>query len=117
MVSERLCRQIADDTLERTPAIVAEHTSEGATSESTFHSHQLEPLDPAKCPKFGPTKVEVHNADAFALARQVMNEDLEAAKGRTAVLNLASDILPAGPWLEVMTTTQVGLCRSPFLAE
>ena len=99
-------RAIAEDTLARTPAIIAEHAAEGATADSTFHSDQLEALDPSKSPQHPPSKVEVFNSDAYILARQIMDEDLEGTKGKTTVLNLASDILPAGPWLDVMTATQ-----------
>lgn len=100
-------RAIAEDTLARTPAIIAEHAAEGATADSTFHGDQLEPLDSSKSPKHSPSKVEVYNSDAYILARQIMDEDLEGTKGKTTVLNLASDLLPAGPWLESMTATQV----------
>ncbi|TEB25796.1 hypothetical protein FA13DRAFT_1668450 [Coprinellus micaceus] len=109
-------RAIAEDTLARTPAIIVEHAAEGATADSTFHRDQLEALDPSKSPKHPPSKVEVYNSDAYILARQIMNEDLEGTKGKTTVLNLASDLLPAGPWLEVMTATQEeALCYASTL--
>ncbi|KAJ6475691.1 hypothetical protein C8R47DRAFT_1142143 [Mycena vitilis] len=64
-------------------------------------------------PRACPNRVEVINADSFAAARTMLASDPAA---KVAVLNLASDILPAGPWLEVMTTTQEeALCYSSTL--
>ncbi|KAJ3550550.1 hypothetical protein NMY22_g392 [Coprinellus aureogranulatus] len=116
LAGENSRRVIAKDTLARTPAIIAEHAAEGATADSTFTPEQLDPLDKSKSPGYPPSKVEVHNADAYVLARKIMNEDLEGTKGKTAVLNLASDLLPAGPWLDSMSCTQEeALCYTSTL--
>jgi hypothetical protein len=97
---------IAHDSIQRSPTIIAEHANDGATADSSFISDQLPALDPAvrPYPESIPTAVEVVNSDSFAAARNVIAND---AGAKVSVLNLASDILPAGPWLEVMTTTQV----------
>ncbi|KAF7377836.1 hypothetical protein MSAN_00207100 [Mycena sanguinolenta] len=109
-------RLIAKDTIHRSPAIVAEHKEQGASADSIFIQNQLPALDPkSPSPGYVPSAIEVINSDSFAAARQILANDPGAA-GRTAVLNLASDILPAGPWLEVMTTTQEeALCYSSTL--
>ncbi|KAJ6617518.1 hypothetical protein B0H10DRAFT_2164385 [Mycena sp. CBHHK59/15] len=77
---------IAHNTIQRSPAIVAEHTDQGATAHPTFVAEQLSALNQALCPNpdSDPTPVETVNADSLATAR-------------VSVLNLASDILPAGP--------------------
>ncbi|KAG7097566.1 hypothetical protein E1B28_004903 [Marasmius oreades] len=92
---------IARETVRRSPAIVAEHSKQGATALSTFIPEQLPPLDQVDCPDpFGtPVPVEVVNADAFVTARKMMYLD-EEANGNVAMLNLASDIRPAGSWHE-----------------
>ncbi|KAF7368864.1 hypothetical protein MVEN_00212000 [Mycena venus] len=112
-------RIIAKNTIDRSPAIVAEHKQQGASADSIFIRSQLPALDPhdprSPNPGYAPCAVEVINSDSFAAARAIIASD-PAAAGRVAVLNLASDILPAGPWLEVMTTTQEeALCYSSTL--
>ncbi|KAJ6460981.1 hypothetical protein C8R45DRAFT_1028847 [Mycena sanguinolenta] len=106
-------RLIAKDTIHRSPAIVMEHKEQGASADSIFIRNQLPALEPKSMNP--PSAIEVINSDSFAAARKLLAIDPEAA-GHTAVLNLASDILPAGPWLEVMTTTQEeALCYSSTL--
>ncbi|KAJ7078497.1 hypothetical protein C8R44DRAFT_654534 [Mycena epipterygia] len=108
-------RVIAKDTIDRSPAIVAEHKDQGASVDSTFIRDQLPALNQELCPNPAhvPTAVEIINTDAFTAARNILNGD---PAGKVAVLNLASDILPAGPWLQVMTTTQEeALCYSSTL--
>ncbi|KAJ2917124.1 hypothetical protein MD484_g3315, partial [Candolleomyces efflorescens] len=108
-------KSIADDTLARTESIIAEHTSEGATLDSTFISQQLPPLNQDQCPKNPPTRVGIYNSDSFTLARHIIGEE-PSAKGKTAVLNLASDIYRAGGWLTSLATTQEeALCYSSTL--
>ncbi|KAJ6551703.1 hypothetical protein B0H19DRAFT_951358 [Mycena capillaripes] len=106
---------IAKNTIDRSPSIVAEHKHQGASADSVFIQSQLPALDPSACPnpEHVPSAVEVINSDSFAAARNMLASDPST---KVAVLNLASDILPAGPWLEVMTTTQEeALCYSSTL--
>ncbi|KAJ7025594.1 hypothetical protein C8F04DRAFT_134158 [Mycena alexandri] len=106
---------IAKDTIERSSKIVVEHEQHGASVDSVFVRQQLPPLDPSVCPnpEHTPVAVDIINSDAFTVARNMMASDPAA---KVAVLNLASDILPAGPWLQLMTTTQEeALCYSSTL--
>ncbi|KAJ7148721.1 hypothetical protein C8R43DRAFT_1008529 [Mycena crocata] len=108
-------RALAQSVRELSPAIVAEHKQQGASAESVFHPDQLPALDRASCPNLGqPTAaVEIINSDAFTVARNILTTD---PAGTVAVLNLASDILPAGPWLQTLTTTQEeALCYTSTL--
>jgi hypothetical protein len=113
-------RAIANDTIVRTPPIVA--STPGASSSSTFiapppdtlgdpakYRNPLPPLDHARCPSLPPTAVRVDDRDAFTCARELVRTG-SAFEGRVAVLNLASDERRAGGWLEYLTRTQV---RSP----
>jgi uncharacterized protein (TIGR02452 family) len=120
MALDRKARErIAKNTIDRSPAIVAEHKEQGAQSGSVFIANQLpalQALDP-RCPNPGhaASAVEIRNSDSFTAAREILAAD-PTATGHLAVLNLASDILPAGPWLQVMTTTQEeALCYSSTL--
>ncbi|KAF6761789.1 hypothetical protein DFP72DRAFT_958772 [Ephemerocybe angulata] len=109
-------KSIADDTLSRTEGVISEHASQGATADSTFYPQQLEPLDQSKSPKLPPTEVQIINSDSYVLAREIITENPGEAKGKVAVLNLASDLLPAGPWLEALSVTQEeALCYSSTL--
>ncbi|KAJ6455579.1 hypothetical protein C8R47DRAFT_1228177 [Mycena vitilis] len=110
-------RRLANDTIRKSPKIVDEvnarpskdHT---ASKDSTFHGKQLAALNPPNRAQ-PPASVKIINSDAFTVARNIMREDPAA---KIAVLNLASDILPAGPWLQQMTTTQEeALCYSSTL--
>jgi hypothetical protein len=100
--------KIAQDTVKRTPAIV--QSVPGASLESTFFAEQipeesLPPLDPDSLARPA-VKVEVINCDSFTAARNIIKE-LPDAEGKTAVLNLASDIEPGGGWIETLLRTQV----------
>ncbi|KAF7336239.1 hypothetical protein MVEN_02171800 [Mycena venus] len=107
---------IAKNTVGRSPAIVEEHKVQGASADSIFIPNQLpalDPLDPTS--ERPPSTVKVINSDALTAARNILTGD-PAAAGRVAVLNLASDRLPAGGWLRSLGTTQEeALCYSSTL--
>lgn len=118
MSTDRTTRTtIALDTLDRTEGIIAEHASQGATADSIFYPKQIEPLERTQCPRYPPTPVQVLNSDSFALARQIAAEEIkDGNEPKVAVLNLASDLMPAGPWLNDMTATQEeALCYTSTL--
>ncbi|KAF9693438.1 hypothetical protein EKO04_008693 [Ascochyta lentis] len=113
-------RKACEDTLQRTPTIAATAAGGGG---STFISAQLPPLDKSgfTCPGLTRKPVEVHNSDAFTLART-----LDAASkasfthgstyGKIGVLNLASDREPGGGWRYTLSRTQEeALCYSSTL--
>lgn len=104
---------IAQDTVDRMKGVIKQHAHEGATASSTFIRDQLDPLDPSKSPNAPTPVVEVINCDAFTIARRLISEVPEA-KGKTAVLNLASDTHPAGGWILSLSKTQVHIAL--FLA-
>ncbi|THU97272.1 hypothetical protein K435DRAFT_965581 [Dendrothele bispora CBS 962.96] len=108
---------LAWNTIKRSPEIVSEHAGEGATDTSTFHKDQMPPLDASACPypDKEPTSVDVINIDSFRAARDILNAEPDA-QGKMAVLNLASDLMPGGPWLRNLTKTQEeALCYSSTL--
>lgn len=96
-------RKIAEDTLDRISVIL--HEVREGSIDSTFVKEQLPPLQPLAAP-FPSVPIRVVNCDSFALARSIMNRT-DAARGKTAVLNLASDLEPAGGWTETLSVTQV----------
>lgn len=104
-------RKICEDTISRSKAIANE--TPGASLDSVFYDAQLPPLD-NKHPSFpGLTlkPVEVHNSDAFELARK-----LYPSKGKVGVLNLASNAEPGGGWRYTISMTQEeALCYSSTL--
>lgn len=105
-------RGVCNDTIARSSNITAEHAYQGATLDSTFIAKQLPPLPPAvdaNSHTLNPNSVQIINLDAFTLARQLMEEDPEHAIGKTAVLNLASDIKPGGGWNYILDKTQASL--------
>ncbi|KAG5642111.1 hypothetical protein DXG03_003610 [Asterophora parasitica] len=104
------------DTIARSEAITQEHTTEGATLDSTFFQlAQLPKMESSTCPQFPPSQVTVVNLDAFTAARNIMRENSDA-RGKTSVLNLASDIYRAGDWINSLTKTQEeALCYSSTL--
>ena len=69
-----------------------------------FQLDPLPALDPIDVPE---VKIEVVDSDSFTAARRLIQDDPEA-KGKTAVLNLASDEIRAGGWLVSLSKTQVG---------
>ncbi len=97
-------QKIANDTLGRIDTVLKE-VPEGSL-DSKFIPEQLPPLDQSKCPHFPPAKVVVVNSDSFLAAREIIRRS-PSAKGKTAVLNLASDELPGGGWLWSLSRTQV----------
>ncbi|KAF5373505.1 hypothetical protein D9757_010490 [Collybiopsis confluens] len=112
-------RAVSIDTINRTPDIVAEHTSQGATLDSTFLSEQMKALPELSTTQTEARKasrVEVINSDSFTLARRLIDEDTENATGKVAVLNLASDRYPGGGWDTTLSKTQEeALCYSSTL--
>lgn len=101
-------QMIAQDTLDRTPAIISEHQGQGATSDSSFISgDDLPPLDQDACPKLTLGGTTVVDSDSFTAARDIMKDNPEA-QGKTTVLNLASDQFPGGGWIHSLSKTQVG---------
>ncbi|KAK7453524.1 hypothetical protein VKT23_011804 [Stygiomarasmius scandens] len=108
---------LAWDTIKRSPGIVSEHIDEGATEASTFYPDQMPSLELSTppYPDQEPSIVEIINTDSFRAARNILASDADA-QGKTTVLNLASDIIPAGPWLRDLTKTQEeALCYSSTL--
>lgn len=102
-------KKISEDTLARIPAIL--HEVREGSSDSWFISEQLSPLPQDKCPTHPPTTVRVINSDSFTAARDIIREAAakgETARKKTAVLNLASDLEPAGGWAQTLSRTQVG---------
>lgn len=97
------CRDIAQDTLQRVEAVL--HEVPEGSADSTFIKEQLPPL-PAVSGVTESVAVRVVNIDAFTLAREIMNRTPDA-RGKTAVLNLASDIHRAGGWVQTLSLTQV----------
>lgn len=97
-------RAIAKDTLSRVDTILKE-VPEGSL-DSKFIPQQLPVLDQTNCPHFPRSKVTIVNLDSFATARNIIKRSPES-KGKTAVLNLASDEVPAGGWLISIAKTQV----------
>jgi hypothetical protein len=95
-------KAIAQDTVARSPAIVAE--TPGASEESTFVAEQLAPLYP-ESPRHGATAVRIVNSDSFTAARKMAGAS--GAQDSIAVLNLASDMLPGGGWYDTLCRTQV----------
>ena len=95
---------IAEDTISRTPEIIA--ATPGASADSTFHANQLPPLTKDACPKFPPFTVRIERLDAFTTARKYIQID-PTIRGKVAVLNLASDLYRAGGWRDTLSKTQV----------
>lgn len=109
-------QRIAHDTINRTPAIIT--STREASAASTFYNDTTCPaLDQSSPPTVlhGPSPVKVLNCDAFTVAREIIRRD-KTAEGKVAVLNLASDELPGGGWINSLTKTQEeALCYSSTL--
>ncbi|KIK58646.1 hypothetical protein GYMLUDRAFT_74893 [Collybiopsis luxurians FD-317 M1] len=90
--------QIVQANKKRFTTVISEHRHEGASSESVFFSKQLQPLDGTRRPYPAGSKIqiEVVNEDSLVAARKLMDSVGDDAKGKTAVLNLASDQHPGG---------------------
>jgi len=95
---------VAEDTISRTPGIIA--ATPGASADSTFHAHQLPPLTKDACPNLPPFTVRIEGLDAFTTARKYIQID-PTIRGKVAVLNLASDLYRAGGWRDTLCKTQV----------
>lgn len=118
-ISQR--QTVALDTIARSNVITSECAAQGASDASTFIADQLPVLDPLNRPNPNqpPFEITVINSDSFAAARAVMNGDPQA-RGKTAVLNLASDEVRAGGWEASLWTTQVShplSLRVPYFAK
>ena len=95
---------VAEDTISRTPEIIA--ATPGASADSTFHAKQLPPLNKEDCPNVPPFTVKIEGLDAFTTARNCIQQD-PTIGGKVAVLNLASDLYRAGGWRDTLCKTQV----------
>jgi hypothetical protein len=94
---------IAHDTVTQSPSVVAE--TPGASEASTFVAAQLPPMDASANPWYGETAMRIVNSDSFTVAR-AMARSTPDATDKIAVLNLASDMLPGGGWIETLCRTQ-----------
>ncbi|KAF3048384.1 hypothetical protein E8E12_011750 [Didymella heteroderae] len=121
-------RKACEDTLKRIPSVAASATDEGGSPlDSAFIPAQLPPLDKSNPLYPGLTRrsIEVHDSDAFALARTLdvpvldpgSTHDSEGLRrGKVGVLNLASDREPGGGWRYTLSKTQEeALCYSSTL--
>lgn len=104
-------RRICEDTIARSRDIAA--STPGGSLAGHFVASQLPILD-RSLPvfhSFPHKRIEVHNSDAFALARS-----LEPTQGKVGVLNLASNYEPGGGWRTTISKTQEeALCYSSTL--
>jgi len=104
---------VAEDTISRTPEIIA--ATPGSSADSTFHANQLPPLNKDACPKFPPFTVRIEGLDSFTTARKCIQVD-PTIRGKVAVLNLASDQYRGGGWRDTLCKTQEeALCYSSTL--
>ncbi|KAL0056547.1 hypothetical protein AAF712_016848, partial [Marasmius tenuissimus] len=108
--------EISRDTLARSEAIITQYSARGATLDSAFNDDQLSPLDPDLCPGHPPSPVEFVKLDTFVAARNIVKCFPDAADGKIAILNLASDELPGGGWDKTPSRSQEdALCYSSTL--
>jgi uncharacterized protein (TIGR02452 family) len=121
-------RKACEDTLKRTPSVAAAAAAQGGNPlDSAFIPAQLPPLDKSSPLYPGLTRrpIEVHNSDAFALARTLdatvpalssTRNPKDLRRGKVGVLNLASDREPGGGWRYTLSKTQEeALCYSSTL--
>jgi uncharacterized protein (TIGR02452 family) len=104
-------RKICEDTIARSSAIAA--STPGGSLKSEFVASQLPALAKSSStyPNLTQKPIEVHNSDAFALARK-----LQPSSGKVGVLNLASNYKPGGGWRRTISKTQEeALCYSSTL--
>lgn len=104
-------RKICEDTIARSSAIAA--SIPGGSLAARFIAVQLPPFDRSQRGFQGYPRrpIQVHNSDAFALART-----LHPAEGKVGVLNLASNYEPGGGWRTTISKTQEeALCYSSTL--
>ena len=95
---------IAEDTISRTPEIIA--ATQGASADSTFHAKQLPPLNKDDCPNFPPFTVKIKGLDAFTTARNCVRQG-PTIRGKVTVLNLASDL-----YIVLMAVALRGICQA-----
>jgi uncharacterized protein (TIGR02452 family) len=103
-------RRICEDTILRSSDVAA--STPGGSLSSTFIPGQLPPLskEHVAFPNFSLRPIQIHNSDAFALARTL------GSTGKVGVLNLASDQEPGGGWRYSLSRTQEeALCYSSTL--
>nr|OQO28706.1 hypothetical protein B0A51_02949 [Rachicladosporium sp. CCFEE 5018] len=108
-------QRACENTIARTPSIAASSPNPTAVLSSTFVPSFLPPLTSSHplYPSLTRSQIEIHNSDAFALART-----LPPSPGKTSVLNLASETSRAGGWRHTLSTTQEeALCYSSTLYE
>lgn len=111
MIDLKTRQRIAEDTIARSAAIA--RSTPGGSTEGTFMPAQLPALSPSASPGLRRRPVRVLDSDALAAARALL---AAAAAARVAVLNLASDALPAGGWRHTLGATQEeALCYSSTL--
>ncbi|KAI5853539.1 hypothetical protein BZA05DRAFT_32347 [Tricharina praecox] len=104
---------IASAVLSETPDIISTFSSAGATADSSFHL-TLAPLPAADSPSLPAALTRVVNLDTYSAARAMIRDG--AVPSETAVLNLASDLEPAGGWKRTLLETQEeALCYSSTL--
>ncbi|KAJ4377067.1 hypothetical protein N0V86_006508 [Didymella sp. IMI 355093] len=121
-------RKACEDTLKRIPSVAASAAAQGGNPlDSAFIPAQLPPLDKSSPLYPGLTRrpIEVHNSDAFALARTldatvpILSSTYDPKglrRGKVGVLNLASDREPGGGWRYTLSKTQEeALCYSSTL--
>jgi uncharacterized protein (TIGR02452 family) len=107
-------RAICNNTIKRSAAIAA--SIPGGSLTSRFIQSQLPPLtkEDLKYPGVSRHPIEIHNSDAFALARTLSSQS--QFNGKIGVLNLASDQQPGGGWCYTLSSTQEeALCYSSTL--
>ncbi|ORX96469.1 hypothetical protein BCR34DRAFT_578652 [Clohesyomyces aquaticus] len=111
MINLATRRQVCTDTIARSEEIAA--STPGGSLNSTFIPSQLEPLTKSHpgYPNLTLKPIEIHNSDAFELARA-----LPPNGGKIGVLNLASDRERGGGWRYTLSQTQEeALCYSSTL--
>lgn len=104
-------RKHCEDTIARSSDIVKD--TFGGSLRSEFMDSQLPALQKtdSSFPNLMLQPIEIHNSDAFALART-----LKPTVGKIGVLNLASDREPGGGWRYTLSATQEeALCYSSTL--
>jgi uncharacterized protein (TIGR02452 family) len=104
-------RKLCEDTIARSADIAA--STPGGSLDSQFISSELPTLTKSDTnfPNITRQPIEIHNSDAFALART-----LKPTTGKIGVLNLASNYEPGGGWRHTLSKTQEeALCYSSTL--
>ncbi|KAJ3981121.1 hypothetical protein F5890DRAFT_589279 [Lentinula detonsa] len=116
--NEQLRLSLIQDNKRVFASITSEHIPEGASPLSRFIPEQLPPLNESDRPykdSAHKTKVQVINGDSLVIARELMDDIGDDARGKTAVLNLASDEHPGGGWEHGSVAQEECLCYSSTL--